>query len=112
MNFFTDFISGVATDPVDRNPELQQQIDDACTRLALYHFPACPYCIRVRRSIEHLALKIELRDIYSGDQYGQELMQGGGSGMVPCLRIEDENGDIRWMYESADIVNYLNGRFG
>jgi glutathione S-transferase len=30
---------------------------------------------------------------------------------VPCLRIEDNNGDVRWMYESGDIISYLDQRF-
>jgi len=29
---------------------------------------------------------------------------------VPCLKIT-ENGEDRWMYESNDIIAYLNGRF-
>lgn len=27
--------------------------------------------------------------------------------MVPCLRIE-ENGNVKWLYESNDIICYLN----
>ncbi|MCA7113286.1 hypothetical protein LGL75_14005 [Staphylococcus aureus] len=29
---------------------------------------------------------------------------------MPCLRIE-ENGQTRWMYESSDIVAYLEKTF-
>ena len=36
-----------------------------------------------------------------------DLIAGGGKSQVPCLRIEDENGDVHWMYESIDIIRYL-----
>ena len=36
-----------------------------------------------------------------------DLIAGGGKSQVPCLRIEDEKGDVSWMYESLDIIRYL-----
>jgi len=36
-----------------------------------------------------------------------DLMLGGGKGQVPCMRIESENGAIRWMYESDEILSYV-----
>jgi glutathione S-transferase len=30
---------------------------------------------------------------------------------VPCLRIEGGDGDVRWMPESADIIDYLKDHF-
>jgi len=36
-----------------------------------------------------------------------DLIAGGGKGQVPCLRIEHENGSVEWMYESVDIIRYL-----
>jgi glutathione S-transferase len=30
---------------------------------------------------------------------------------VPCLRIEHEDGHSEWMYESDEIVAYLQRRF-
>jgi glutathione S-transferase len=32
--------------------------------------------------------------------------------MVPCLRIEKEDGSSEWMYESKDIIAYLDERYG
>lgn len=29
---------------------------------------------------------------------------------MPCLRIEGEKGQMQWMYESSDIVRYLEER--
>jgi glutathione S-transferase len=98
--------------PIKRTAESQADIDRACQRLALYHFMSCPFCQRVRSQIERLALPIELRDTQRDPQHRQDLMAGGGRTMVPCLRIEKEDGTVEWMYESADINRYLERRFG
>lgn len=57
-----------------------------------------------------LRIDIERRNIYQGDEHFNDLSQGGGRTMVPCLLIEKE-GKAQWMYESADIVNYLQQNF-
>lgn len=79
--------------------------------LALYQFDYCPYCVRVRRVIEGLGIKIEIRDTMRDPSHKQDLLEGGGMTQVPCLRIETENG-VEWMYESSDIIQYLETRFG
>jgi hypothetical protein len=48
-----------------------------------------------------------IRDILFQPQNNRELISGGGKSRVPCLRIEDEAGEIRWMYESLHIVRQL-----
>ncbi len=73
----------------------------------LYYFSTCPFCIIVRLALWWLGLSIPLRDIMFHPDNNAELVAGGGKGQVPCLRIESENGDIRWMYESIDIIRYL-----
>jgi hypothetical protein len=40
-----------------------------------------------------------------------ELLAGGGRLKVPCLRVVDAAGGESWMYESKDIIDYLEGRF-
>ena len=35
------------------------------------------------------------------------LESGGGKLKVPCLRIENNKGEVNWMYESSDIITYL-----
>jgi len=79
--------------------------------LSLYQYRACPYCMIVRRAIDHLGLSVELRDIRRNPHDREELIAGGGHQMVPCLRIE-EGDESRWMYESRDIIQYLQRRFG
>jgi glutathione S-transferase len=41
------------------------------------------------------------------EQYRQELLEQGGKVKVPCLRIE-QDGQVKWLYESNDIIAYLN----
>ncbi|MBT7717899.1 MAG: glutathione S-transferase domain-containing protein, partial [Halieaceae bacterium] len=36
---------------------------------------------------------------------------GGGNLKVPCLRIDQGEQDYEWMYESKDIIQYLEARF-
>ena len=94
-----------------RTDAAQKLVDKEVEGLSLYQFYACPFCIRTRRAIHALNIKIELRDAQNDPQYRQELLAEGGEIKVPCLRIE-EKGQIIWMYESADIIAYLNKRFG
>ena len=90
--------------------EKQAEVDAAAATLALYQFKACPFCVKVRRAMHALNVKIELRDAKNNQQFRQELEQQGGRIKVPCLRIE-EAGEVRWLYESNDIIDYLKGRF-
>lgn len=94
-----------------RSPEAQQDVDRQCRGLALYQFKTCPFCIKVRQEMRRLSLDIELRDAQHNDGHRADLQQGGGKAVVPCLHILEENGTSRWMYESADIIAYLRGRF-
>lgn len=94
-----------------RQPDKQKQVDQQCRSLALYQFKTCPFCIKVRREIHRLSLDIELRDAKNDPKNREALLQGGGAVKVPCLKITDEQGNSRWMYESADIIQYLNERF-
>ena len=95
-----------------RSREQQQAVDEATASLQLYHYASCWFCAKVRRVIDELQLNIELRDILVDPENRQTLATHGGSSTVPCLRIEDSEGDVQWMYESTDICNYLVDRFG
>ena len=87
----------------------QEKIIEEVKSIKLYQFYACPFCIKTRRAIKRLNLPIETRNAQSG-QYRAELLAGGGEVKVPCLKIESEEG-VQWMYESADIIQYLEKRF-
>lgn len=96
---------------IKRDTSEQAKIDAQTAKLALYQYPACPFCVKVRRAIKRNGLNIETRNVKTSEQYKQELTQGGGQLKVPCLRIEEDNGDVHWMYESGDIISYLEQRF-
>ena len=104
--------TGAPAEAEGRSEEEQARVDEECGRLALYQFKSCPFCVKVRRAIRRLELNLPIRDIRLEPPYKEELMREGGKGQVPCLRIEEEDGSVRWLYESYDIVKYLEGRFG
>ena len=70
--------------------------------LVLYKSDSCFFCLRVFRAIESLGIPVELRDIRQSSEVRRELVELGGKPQVPCLSV---NG--RPMYESSDIVTYL-----
>jgi len=81
--------------------------------LSLYGYPQCPFCQRVLRAIQSLGLEVELRNTLLEPDRREELLDALGRGTVPVLRIEgEEEGDVEWLPESADIVAYLEERFG
>jgi glutathione S-transferase len=67
--------------------------------------------VKVRRSMKRRSLHIETRDALRNAQARHELLEGGGRLKVPCLRIRDAGHQERWLYESSDIVRYLEDRF-
>ncbi len=97
---------------MQRDPQKQAQVNEQAARLALYQYRGCPFCIKVRRELHRLNVDIEMRDPSRNPQYRQELLEQGGRVMVPCLRIQESDGQVRWMYESSDIVAWLRQQFG
>ncbi|MFC3912116.1 glutaredoxin family protein [Pseudaeromonas sharmana] len=81
-------------------------MSDTVPALALYVRPSCPYCVRVTEFCQQHQLSLEQRNIAEGSHL-EALMVGGGKRQVPCLRIESASGEVRWLYESLDIIAYL-----
>lgn len=96
---------------VVRSAEAQQAVDLACSRMALYHFSTCPFCIKVQHELGRLSLPVELRDAQHDAAHRETLLKDGGKVQVPCLRIADTDGQVQWLYESGDIIRYLQQRF-
>jgi len=94
-----------------RTPQEQQQVDASSNDLVLYQFKMCPFCVKARRAIKRLSLNIETRDALREESSREELLTGGGKMKVPCLMIADDEGHTTWMYESSDIITYLQERF-
>ena len=78
---------------VNRDPQDQAAIDNQTATLALYQYEACPFCVKVRRSMKRHGLNIETRDVKRSPEAREELLAGGGNLKVPCLRINvgDQN---------------------
>lgn len=94
-----------------RSPEQQAKLDQASERLALYQFRACPFCIKVRKEVARLGLKIEIRDAQHEGEHRTALKAGGGRIKVPCLLIQHDDGQQEWLYESKAINAWLRERF-
>ncbi len=47
----------------------------------------------------------------NNEEHRAALLAGGGRIKVPCLRIDNENGETQWMYESADIMSFLESKY-
>lgn len=90
-----------------RMAQAQQKIDDKTKNLSLYQLPSCPFCVKVRRAMKREGLTIELRNINQKNDYREELIREGGKPTVPCLRIEQADGQVQWLYESKDVVSHL-----
>jgi len=78
--------------------------------LQLYHFNTCPFCIRVKVAMKAMGIKVPSKNISANAQHKEELISGGGKQQVPCLRIEEPDDKVRWLYESDDIIKYLKKR--
>ena len=78
------------------------------SKLVLYKFDACPYCVRVKRAIEQLQCseQIEHRDTRLEPRWRGDLLARTGRTQVPCLFINGEP-----LFESLDIVAFLKQHF-
>jgi glutaredoxin len=94
--------------PIKRDTVTQEKINTLSKQFSLYHFNACPFCVKVRRHLHHKALNIELRDAKNNLEHKQTLIEEGGRHKVPCLRIQQKNSQVTWLYESTAIIAYLD----
>ena len=92
-----------------REAEQQAAVDEATSGLALYQYQACPFCVKTRRAMRRLGVDIELRDAKGDPRWREQLLREGGQLQVPCLYIPDAD-DGRWLYESDDIIAFLDQR--
>ena len=56
------------------------------------------------------SIKIELKDAKSDLAIKEELVREGGMHKVPCLRIEENNKEVRWLYSSEEICSFLDAK--
>lgn len=93
-----------------RDAEKQQAVELALADYSLYQFQACPFCVKARRELVRLNLPITLRDA-KASPWREELLQEGGKVQVPCLRIQHSDERVEWLYESDDIIAFLQRQF-
>lgn len=94
-----------------RDPDAQTETDKATSQMALYQFRTCPFCIKVRQETKRLSLNIEKFDVQYNQDNRQRLLDNGGEVKVPCLQTINDSGEKIWLYESREIVNYLQKNF-
>ncbi|MGF1727293.1 glutaredoxin family protein [Photobacterium nomapromontoriensis] len=95
---------------LQREAQEQQRVNQALQAITLYQFESCPFCVKVRRAAKRLNLPLSTVDAKQ-NEHGKALVEGGGKRKVPCLRIQQTSGEVTWMYESNDIIAYLEERF-
>ena len=95
---------------VSRSPDEQKAVDERATRMSLYQFYACPFCVLVRREMHRLNLPIETRDAQKDLRHREALLNEGGNIQVPCLRIDGGEKPV-WLYESKEIIQFLKTSF-
>ena len=69
--------------------------------LILYQSDYCPFCIKVQRFLDANNIQVTKRDTLD-PAMRQELINLGGKGQVPALRVGDAI-----LYESNDIIHWF-----
>lgn len=78
-------------------------------KLELYYRKTCPYCRKVLQFMEKEGLSIEtLKDLSEKDAYIEELESIGGKKQVPCLVKIEGNDKKTALYESDDIISWID----
>lgn len=103
--FYEKFFS---PQPPQRAHAEQAAINRQTSRLTLYEYKACPFCMKVRMHMRRLGLNINRRDAKRNHNARDELITQGGKLQVPCLRIGKTDGKDEWLYESDAIIAWLD----
>ena len=86
----------------------QNAIDEVLSGHILFETQTCPFCIKVRIEMMRLGMTVRSCNINADPQNRITLVAGGGKSQVPCLKIPMADGVEQWLYESDDIIDYLN----
>ena len=86
--------------------------DGSRETLALYYYETCPFCGLVLNEIDRLGVEVDHRHVLKNPKYREDLIEARGRGTVPVLHITSEDGSVRWLPESRDIVRYLQVHYG
>ena len=76
----------------------------------LYQFRDCPFCVKVRWAMRRMGVDLPYADAKNDPGARKSLAEGGGKIKVPCLHISNGIDQDQWIYESGEIVTYLEQR--
>ena len=90
-----------------RDIKSQDLVNTITNHYKLYQYYACPFCVKVRRFLKKESINIEFID--AKDEFNKkDLIQNGGILKVPCLRVETKKNQVKWIYESNEIINFIS----
>lgn len=64
--------------------------------------------MRVKSFLSTNGIEMPMRNTVMDISAYKELVTGGGRATVPCLRIERDDGEVEWLYESLDIMRFID----
>lgn len=76
----------------------------------LYVLPGCPYCAKVKHTLDKLELEYTAREVPAAHGEREAVKRVSGQTGVPVL-VDEANG-VEGMPESDDIVAYLRETYG
>lgn len=80
------------------------------TELVLYELPGCPYCRRVKNTLDELDVAYGSKIVPSAHDERSEVEAISGQTAVPVL--VDPANNVEGMAESTEIVAYLEATYG
>ena len=93
--------------PKLRDKASQDLVNIITNSYKLYQYYACPFCVKVRRFLRKESINIELIDA-KNQIYKKQLIENGGKLKVPCLRVESKKNQVKWIYESNEIIHFIS----
>ena len=90
-----------------RDISSQNLVNKITKHYKLYQYNACPFCVKVRRFLKKESINIELINA-KNDLFKKKLIQNGGILKVPCLRVESQKKQVKWIYESNEIIDFIS----
>ena len=80
------------------------------SQIQFYVLPGCPYCAKVEDKLQELDLEYESHEVPRSKPERDEVEDVSGQRGVPVI-VDADNG-VDGMYESDDIVEYLERTYG
>ena len=78
--------------------------------ITFYELPGCPFCTRVRATLDELDLEFDTVEVPAAHHERTEVEAVSGQTGVPV--IVDESNDVTGLTESDAIVRYLEETYG